>query len=182
MVLQAVYLREEHADRPIAEGIPVDWMLLTDQPVETAEDALRLAQWYTRRWVIEEFHRALKEGCKVEKSQLSDAEDVMRLSSLFGVVAVRLLQLRDMARPGHPDADNPEALRQWAPSSWIRMLAKVEKVASDQMTPKRFLLAIARKGGFIGRKGDGWPGWKCLWQGWVFCHAMAVGFEAAEAD
>lgn len=176
--LYAVYLREESADRPVEEGDPVEWMLLTSEKVEDLAAAETVARWYMRRWRIEEFHRALKEGCALEKSQLDDAEDVKRLAAIYGVVAVRLLQLRDMADEGHPDAENPDALTAFAPTNWIKLLAIFEKVPVEKMTPRLFLRGIARKGGFIGRKGDGRPGWKVIWQGWITVSAMIVGVEA----
>lgn len=179
--LYAIYLREEAADRTIEAGEPVDWMLLTGEKVEDLETAVKMAKWYMRRWRIEEFHRALKEGCGLERSQLDDAEDVKRLAAIYGVVAVRLLQLRDMADEGHPDAERPEALQAFAPPSWIRLMAHFEKVPVAKMTPRLFLRGIARKGGFIGRKGDGRPGWKTIWLGWTTVGAMMVGLEASDA-
>lgn len=175
----AVYVREESADKAIEEGNPVEWMLLTGEPVADFESACRIVRWYMRRWRIEEFHRALKEGCNLEKSQLDDADDVKRLASMLGVVAVRLLQLRDMARPDHPRAEDPEFLQAWAPALWIQLVAYSEKIPEEKLTPRQFLRGIAKKGGFIGRKGDGHPGWKTLWQGWTALHFMALGAEAA---
>jgi hypothetical protein len=37
--------------------------------VETFEDALRVTGWYERRWVVEEFHKAQKTGCRIEDMQ-----------------------------------------------------------------------------------------------------------------
>jgi len=34
---------------------------------------------------------------------------------------------------------------------------------------------IARKGGYLGRKGDGPPGWKTLWLGWFYVQALLEG-------
>lgn len=52
------------------------------------------------RWIIEEFHRVEKEGCRLQATQLDDASDIGRLASITAIVAVRLLQLRDAASAG----------------------------------------------------------------------------------
>jgi len=45
---------------------PIEWLLLTNEPVTNLADALRVLAWYQTRWVIEEFHKALKTGCAIE--------------------------------------------------------------------------------------------------------------------
>jgi hypothetical protein len=49
---------------------PLEWVLLTDQPVMTAEDAWERVDWYECRWLIEEFHKGMKTGCGVEQLQV----------------------------------------------------------------------------------------------------------------
>ncbi len=39
---------------------PIEWLLLTNEPVRTFDDAWRVTTWYERRWVIEEYHKALR--------------------------------------------------------------------------------------------------------------------------
>ena len=41
------------------------WNLLTARVLEPPEDAVKCVGDYARRWGIEEFHRVLKDGCKV---------------------------------------------------------------------------------------------------------------------
>ena len=47
---------------------PIEWLLLTNEPVEGLEDAWRVITWYERRWIVEEFHKAKKTGCQNRKS------------------------------------------------------------------------------------------------------------------
>jgi hypothetical protein len=35
----------------------LEWILLTDREVEEFEAAREVAQWYTSRWLVEEFHK-----------------------------------------------------------------------------------------------------------------------------
>jgi len=32
---------------------PVEWFLLTNEPITTLEDAIRVITWYQLRWIIE---------------------------------------------------------------------------------------------------------------------------------
>lgn len=170
-----VYAREDHP--PQDEGVePIDWMLLCSEPVESVEAAREALDRYSMRWVIEEWHKALKQGCRLESSQLDDGADIERLAAVLSVVAVRLMQVRDLA--DGPDKDDPKALNGTVPEIWIKVVSVISKVPREEMTPRRFWLAVARKGGFLGRKSDGRPGWKTVFQGWYDFSQMVCFAEA----
>jgi hypothetical protein len=170
--VQAIYL---HESDPPAEIEPVDWLLLTSESIGGWQDVSRLIDFYRCRWVIEEWHRALKEGCRLEASQLDMPEDHCRLAAILSVIAVRLLQLRDLADPQHPSANDPEALKRWAPQGWIRVVAHLSGQPSRSLTPRQFFLTIAKKGGYLARKNDPRPGWKVLWRGWYDIALLVQG-------
>ena len=86
--LNVVEIREETADEPI------HWVLLTSLPCETWEQARRIATRYGRRWLIEEYHKALKSGANVEASQLESAQGLQSLLAILAVAAVRLLNMK----------------------------------------------------------------------------------------
>lgn len=174
----AIYVREED---PPPEESAVEWMLLSSEPVERFAEAVRSLQWYQQRWKIEEWHRALKEGCRVERSQLDDVSDLQRLAALAGVVAVRMLQLRDLADEDSPEADSPPALQQSVPALWIEVVSRLAGRAAEALTPRAFLLTIARRGGYLGRKHDPRPGWKVLWRGWYDIERMVEGLQLTRA-
>jgi hypothetical protein len=154
---------------------PVEWMLLTSEPVSSGEDALRIVDYYGCRWLIEEYHQCLKSGCKVEQRQL---EEVTRLEPLIGMltlVAVRLLQLKNDVRltPEKPAIE-------CVPPELVQTLAKLIKEKNpQQMTIRRFTHELAKRGGFMGRRGDGEPGWRTLWQGWQELSLIHAGYEMA---
>jgi len=172
--VQAVYLVEENPP----EGMEaVDWMVLTSEPVASYADACVIATYYQARWVIEEWHRVLKEGCSLEESQLEETHALRRLSAIDSVVAVRMLQLRDLAQGS--DQLDAAALRATVDETWIMVVATLAKVNAEALTPAEFWRMIARKGGFIGRKSDGKPGWKVIWRGW---HDISQMVRYAEAS
>ena len=168
----AIYVLEEN---PPTGETPLEWMLLTSEPVQSDADAEHSLHRYEKRWTIEEWHRAEKEGCRVERSQLDDIDDLQRLVALAGVIAVRMLQLRDLADADSPDAENPAALQQAAPPEWIALVSRLAGLAAEALTPRAFLLTIARRGGYLGRKHDRRPGWKVLWRGWYDIERMVEG-------
>ena len=84
-----VHAQEEQA--PADGSEPIDWLLLTSEPVTKLADALQVLAWYRRRWLIEEFHKAQKTGCRLEESQLQEPGAFMTLAAIASVVAVRLL-------------------------------------------------------------------------------------------
>jgi len=80
-----------HEPNPPAGTEPIDWMLLTDLPITNAEEAWEKVQWYCRRWGIEEWHRALKNGCGVEQREFKTAEHLQRVLAFDLIVAWRVL-------------------------------------------------------------------------------------------
>jgi hypothetical protein len=179
-VVWAVYATEP---KPPKQADPIEWLLLTSEPTETVTETEERLDWYTCRWIVEDFHKVEKTGCRLEASQLDDAEDVQRLAAIVGVTAVRLLMLRYLAQraidPTIPAAE-PEELQRAVPWLWIVVVARADKkdsVDPQKLTPREFWLRIARQGGYIGRSSDGRPGWSTIWKGWYDFMFMFHGAE-----
>jgi Transposase Tn5 dimerisation domain len=165
---------EEHP--PADVKAPVEWMLLSSEPVESCEDALRIVDYYGCRWLIEEYHQCLKSGCKVEQRQLDDATRLKPLIGMLSVVAVRLLQLKNEVRMT-PEKPAIECV----PAELVHTLGRLIKEKNPgQMTVRRFTHEVAKRGGFMGRKGDGEPGWRTLWQGWHELSLIHAGYQMAQ--
>jgi hypothetical protein len=64
----------------------------------------------------------------------------------------------------------------------VRTLAKLIKADAATLTVVRFTHAVAKPGGFLGRKGDGDPGWKTLWLGWRELTLIHAGHQLALAE
>jgi len=157
---------------------PIEWILMTSLPVETFEDAWRVIGYYEKRWLIEEWHKALKTGCRMEYRQLKTARRLEAICGLLSVVSVRLLQLKSAART----APNRPA-REIIPERWIVMLQaarKNKKISrAVSMTVGEFYRQLAMFGGFLGRKSDGEPGWITIWRGWQKLYLIVRGAELA---
>ncbi|WP_263596977.1 IS4 family transposase [Pandoraea sputorum] len=85
-------------DEPPANIEPIEWMLLTSVPTHSPAQALERLQWYARRWTIETWHRVLKSGCRIEARQFGTLERFVRATSLFAVIAWRILYTTLLAR------------------------------------------------------------------------------------
>jgi len=152
---------------------PLHWVLLTSWPVSNREQIWRVGRSYACRPLIEEYHRALKSGgTNVERSQMKTAQRLGPLVGVLSLAAVRLLRLRTGAKltphaPLPPDELGPEALS---------LLERAHGKPAKGWTYLSIILAIATLGGFLGRKGDGLPGWGMVWRGW---HKLMIMVEAA---
>lgn len=149
----------------------VEWILLTSERIETATAAAHVVEWYTCRWLIEDYHMCLKTGCRVEHSQLDDGADLQRLLGFAVPIAVRLLQLRHARRVRN--APEVTAKRVVDPL-FVQLLAARLKLPIN-MSLTRFWKGVAQLGGHLGRTSDGPPGWRTLWQGWTKLSEYVVG-------
>ena len=152
----------------------LEWLLLTSVPVEQLVDALERLDWYTCRWKVEEYHKCLKTGCRMELSQLRTGPRLKRLLGFLAILAVRMLQLRDLARSS---PDQP-AIRTVQPIL-VQIMAQHEKLDPRTMTTKTFWHAVAKLGGFPDRRSDGEPGWRRLWDGWMQLLSWVEGVRLA---
>jgi len=139
-VLHAV---EEHPPPGTAR---VEWFLLTTLPLAAPEDAIQCLRWYCLRWRIEDWHRVVKSGCRVEALAHATAERLQRAIAINAVIAWRLMLLTLLGR------ETPEL--------------PAEVLFSDPEL--RVLRAYAKKNGCRPPRGSGMPcgsspGWAATW-------------------
>jgi hypothetical protein len=63
-----------------------------------ASDAWEVVHWYGWRWLLEDFHKALLTGCRIEHHTLQSVEAQWRLVAILTPIAWRLLLIRQAAR------------------------------------------------------------------------------------
>jgi hypothetical protein len=156
---------------------PLDWILLTNVPVDTLEHAQERIHWYERRPVVEEYHKGMKTGCGIELMQFEKIERLEPAIAVISAVATQLLCMRDAARA--PDADERVATEVIG-SEYVETLASHYRTRlKPNMSIKAFYMHVARLGGHQNRKCDGFPGWLTPWRGWCTLEAMVDGYRAA---
>ena len=151
----------------------LEWHLLTNEPVTDLATARRIISYYECRWVVEEYHKAQKTGCSIEKLQFSYSARLEPMIALLSVVALTLLNLRDASR--RPDAKTKPA-SEVVSEEYVEALSlwRTGTVRTD-WTIHDFFLALARLGGHQNRKHDHPPGWLVLWRGWIDLQLLVVG-------
>ncbi|MGA8164512.1 MAG: IS4 family transposase, partial [Waddliaceae bacterium] len=146
-----------------------EWILTTSLKVNSVEGALGIVQIYEQRWIIEEYHKCLKTGCRIEDAQLKAGKRLLALLGILGVVATQLLKLRDLGR------QQPDRLAEELVEKEIVDIVKKKFTLTGEISLKELWRRIAMMGGFLGRKSDGNPGWQTIWKGRLHIQDMLEG-------
>jgi hypothetical protein len=172
----ALSLTVIHADeRGTPEGRePIRWRLLTNCPVDDLASAIEKLKWYAQRWKIETFHKVLKSGCQAEQSKLRSAERLTNLLAVLCIVGWRVFRLT-MANRATPEAPAEIALTK----AEIEILDRMDRSPTPPPKPtlSRYLLAIAKLGGYLARAKDPPPGNMVIWRGLTRLMDIHLGFE-----
>lgn len=178
--LQVIHVAEVN---PPADVEKVEWVLLSNVPVHTAQQAAQRVDWYACRPMIEDFHKGQKTGVGIELPQFESADRLEPVIGILSVIAAVLLQLRQQARD--PESAQTPAV-QCVPELWVKIVAataytfaRKQSKTCDQLSVKEFFVGVACLGGHLARKHDGPPGWLTLWRGWQRLHTMIQGAQAA---
>jgi len=153
---------------------PVRWCLITNEPINTAKAVERVVDAYRSRWRIEEYFKALKTGCAIEKRQLGTLHALTNLLAVYMPIAWRILRLRSIAQA---NAKRPASavLSQLQ----IRILRrKLPGSLPGRSTVADALQAIAKLGGHLKRNGD--PGWITLGRGYERLLTLEEGARLAQ--
>lgn len=137
----------------------IEWFLHTNLPINSLQDAIKVVHYYALRWIVEDYHKALKSGLKAENLQFKTAHALFAAISIMSVVALRLIDLRERLRI----APEEPAEKSGFSSEEIRILSAYLK--REIKSVKCVALAIGRLGGHQNRKSDGMPGLLALWWG-----------------
>lgn len=160
---EVTYIRVWCPEKPTLE-----WLLITNLDVNSEEDALKIIKIYRRRWLIEDYHKAVKTGFRIEDNQLKQASRILALFGMIAVIATQLLAIRELCRL-YPTTPVEEKI----PKRWSTLVERHLRVKLK--TVRDFWRALARMGGFIGRKSDGEPGWQTIWKGYKRLQDMLLG-------
>lgn len=176
--MTAILARE--VDAPASVSEPLEWMLLTTVEVPGFDNAVRVIQWYCKRWGIEVYHRILKSGCRIEDRRLNTAERLEACLAIDLVVAWRIFYLTKMGRQT-PDLPCTVLLEE---DEWRALVWYVTKTPPPPIPPtlRIALRMIASLGGFLGRKGDGDPGPTTTWRGYERVMVITDAYRIFTAD
>ncbi len=176
VTVTAILAREDH---PPAGEPAIQWQLLTNRAAETLEAGVQLVDWYRRRWLVEIFFRILKSGCRVEALQLGTLDRLERALVIYLIITWRILHLVTWGR----DCPNLPCDVVFDPEEWQAAWIVAHRNPPPEIPPPLNIMVrlIAGFGGFLGRKHDGHPGPKAIWEGMQKVRAFAIALEAGRA-
>jgi Transposase DNA-binding/Transposase DDE domain len=152
---------------------PICWHLVTNEPIDTRDQVAFIVDVYRSRWVIEEFFKALKTGCQIEKRQLESYHSMSNALAIFLPIAVRLLALRSAART------EPAARCTALSERQIRLLRlHTTRPLKSRPTNQQVTLALAEFGGHL--RNNGPPGWIVLGRAFERLLLLELGWVARE--
>jgi hypothetical protein len=166
--------KQTHKQASQTEQGMLDWWLGTSLPINTPEEALQAVSDYEWRWpVAEEYHKVEKSGLQMEKQRFR-GDALLAMMAVLSILAIRILQMR-YAREGDPQGPATSI----ASREEIEMVEMVSKQVGKLTTVAKWVDAVAKLGGYLGRKGDGPPGWMTLWRGYQRLRDILLGAELA---
>ena len=139
---------------------------------------MTVIHYYELRWLIEEFHKSWKTGCRIEQRPVQSVDNLERLAVITAPIAVRLLQLR-AATESNPSCSCERILTR---DEWHCLWATVEfdkRLPRKPPTVQWSLHAIAKLAGWRDTKRTGRWGWETLWKGWARLEERVTGWELA---
>jgi hypothetical protein len=151
---------------------PLDWLLYTSLPVNTAAEAMWVVQRYLQRWDIELYFKILKSGCQIEQLYLQTKSRLQTALALYMIVAWRILQF---TRLGRASPDLPCTVL-FSALEWQTVVSHFTRRLPDAPPSLQTVIRlVGRLGGYVGRRGDGEPGIQALWIGLSRLRDMVQG-------
>ena len=161
-------------DPPPGE-VPVEWRLVTTEPIDTVDQVLQVVDAYRTRWLIEEYFKALKTGCAYEQRQLESLDTLLVALGLLAPIAWQLLLLRHLSRD---HAETSAAVVFTPRRLQVLRASSAGPTLPPRPTVQHALLAVARLGGHLRQNGA--PGWLVLTRGLQTLITMEAGWAAAQ--
>jgi len=144
VTVNIVLVRETN---PPAGDEPIEWLLITDLPIDTIEQVRQVIQYYCVRWMIEVFFRVLKSGCKVEERLFEYMDRVLTCLAVYMIVAWRTLYVCRLGR------SCPEISCEmiFEPAEWKSAWKVVHRQDPPAEPPPLgvFIRLVAQLGGYI---------------------------------
>lgn len=161
---------------PPKEACNIDWILHTNIPINSYDDAIEKVRWYCLRWRIEIYFKVIKSGFNVERCRLETADRLIRYLAVVSIVAWRVFWLTLVSRT----APNGLASDFLSADEWKVLFVRfnpASKIPKHPPSLRKVTMWIAQLGGFLARKGDGSPGITHVWRGLAKLADMMVGMR-----
>ena len=182
ITLNVVLVRETN---PPAGDEPVEWLLLTSLPIDTAEQVREVIACYSLRWMIEIFFRTLKSGCRIEERRFETLPRLLNSLAIYLIVAWRTLYVCHLGR----SCSDLSCEAIFEPAEWKAVYRVVRRKPPPQEPPplQEMVALVAQLGGYVNKRNGKPPGPQTVWLGLARTHDFALcwqlfGPEAKKTD
>lgn len=160
---------------PPPDDVAVEWLLITDLPVDDIEQSRLVVQYYCVRWMIEVYFRTLKSGCRIEERLFEHLDRLLTAVAVYMIVAWRTLYVCRLGR-SCPEI-SCEAV--FEPAEWKSVWKVVRRGLPPAQPPPlgEFVRLVAQLGGFVNRKPTDQPGPQTIWIGLQRMHDFATCWQ-----
>jgi hypothetical protein len=150
---------------------PIEWFLFTTLRVDNIQTAIRMLEYYAKRWKIERFHYVLKQGLKIERLQFDNFVRLKNAIQLYLIVGWYLLRLSSLAK-----VFSDEPATEYFDLIDIQILEQT--TGKKIKTVEQYVLSLSSLQGFAPSQKQPLPGEKILWQSLKMLMAMRRGADA----
>jgi hypothetical protein len=155
------------------------WTLLTTEPVESAEQALKIVSYYEARWKVELFHKVWKtQGTNVENLKMHQYQSLEKAAVILAFIACRLMQLKDMGE--NKDCGSAPCTLCLTTAQWKLLYKAIhkKKPAENEIPNVRWAYhSLGKLGKWNDSKRTGRVGWKALNEGLTKLNNMMEALE-----
>lgn len=169
----AMFIHATEIEKSGGNREPIDWKLITNLRIKSVKDSVEKLHWYSLRWKVEVFFKILKSGCKIEESKLRTADALCKMIAVNCIISWRVFWITMLNREG-------EIL----PTELV--ISRMEMKILDYLKPdpqplqtclSKYLLKIAKLGGYLARSSDPPPGNTVVWRGMQRLTEIQIGVE-----
>lgn len=174
--VNCVWVKEKEESAEAAE-----WFLLSNLPISNSKEAEGVAEIYSKRWTVEDFHKCYKTGCSIEKRQFDSRKTITTSIGLLALTAVQILRSRYYAKQ-YQQTSFQKVLAGKTEQKLARQLAQtflkpIDRKLCEPETTLWWLLLLGRMGGHQGLKQKGFPGWQTIWKGYAHFQTLLQGYK-----
>lgn len=164
-----IWIIHAKEDNPPQGEDSIEWFLLTTMTIANSADAEQCLRWYCLRWRIEDWHRVLKSGCRIEELAHKTAERLRRAIAINLVIAWRIMVMTLLGR------EQPELPAEILFSDVeLRVLNTLKKKSQNPINLGEAVRLVAKLGGYLGRNSDPPPGHQVIWRGYIALQHMCT--------
>ncbi|GHV83897.1 IS4 family transposase [Spirochaetia bacterium] len=172
--MNIIYVKEKRKTKGSEQ---TEWILSTNESINTFDKAYKMVAYYIQRWKIEQFHYVLKSGCTIEKIQERTLDKITMLIYMYSIIAAKIMNITYLARV-NPDISCTVIFEENEWKILYRAANRKTEAPDKPYTMKEAVEYLSCLGGPKRAPSHGPPGLKTIWLGLNALHVLIVYSEA----